>query len=255
LTGGVPACIIALSLGGCNRSRDSAVFWYPPLQDLRIPVIYWALLVAVLCGTLLYFFIRRPTDKKLIEFILPALLTGTLAATLFLTQVIGTREEAPRAPMEDPKQPIESYVAPAERPRVASGRTWSLCEGVDSLHTPPHAQSANVPSVSLEIAGEGFTGTEREMLRGQLIRRVQASTDAREVWLRVVATPLEAEGASMSQVAVALRWTQRTAGSPEVTLADDIVARGSTVAQARRLALSCAARAVAARAANRIAGV
>lgn len=231
---------------------------YPPLQDLRLSITYWALLVAALCGTLLYFFIRRPTDKKFIEFILPPLLTGSFAATLLLTQVVGTRTEAPRVPKADPNQPIESFGAPAERPPVApvaSRRTWSLCEGVDSLLAPPRAPGANVSSVWLDVAGEGFTDIEREMLTGQLIRRVQASTDAPEVWLRVVATPLEAEGAPMPQVRVALRWTQRTPGSPEVTLADDIVARGSSVGQARRAALSCAARAVAAQAANRIAGV
>jgi hypothetical protein len=185
---------------------------------------------------------RRQSVEKFNEFLVPALLTAALTAGLSLTQLPADTWSRffGASPTPSLVSPLVVEPMPVTAP-PSGGRGWKLCEGVDA---DTLVRSVGVaPVVAVSVVDAGLLAST---LEGALRDRVRS----RDVRLALSAMLSEHAEATIPTVTVTARWTQHEGAAPGLPLTESVTSRGSSLPQARRSALACAARAIAVRAAE-----
>ena len=193
---------------------------------------------------------RRQSVEKFNEFLVPALLTAALTAGLSLTQLPADTWSRffGASPTPSLVSPLVVEPMPVTAP-PSGGRGWKLCEGVDADTLVRSVGVAPVVAVSVVDAAT-LTTSEQGLLASTLEGALRDRVRSRDVRLALSAMLSEHAEATIPTVTVTARWTQHEGAAPGLPLTESVTSRGSSLPQARRSALACAARAIAVRAAE-----
>lgn len=234
-----------------------------PVLEMSVPALWLAgLTAALLAGCVVWTVILFRRDRE--EFhkgVFATLASGLLASAVALAQAMGpppgaepspatkdpaalARADTPRsAPPVDSFRPAPPSGAPAGdgqgAPAPSPGRTWSRCEGVDSVPRDP-ARGRPPVAVRVTVEGASLTDAEREGLRARLARELGGVPLPAETEVALTAVALEETGGFLPSVTLSLSWERRTGGR-DTPGAATVRGRSWSLPRARSEAVACAA--------------